>query len=112
MEVSLTQAFAFLLPGITVTNSCGMADESKSQPNEVAIIMLTVRFYSVAPMSQTQAQTSAKLLFSLQGTKIKENKMTVAISPLFTLIIQSLATRVSTLGHTVMTVVTLKKPNL
>lgn len=74
MEVSLTQAFAFSLPGITVKNSCGMADESKSQPNKVAIIMLTIRFYDVALMSQTQAQTSAKLLFFPPRNKKKRKE--------------------------------------
>lgn len=63
-------------------------------------------------VSDTSPNICQTAFFSLQGTKRKEKKMTVSIGPLFTLIIQSLATGVSTLGHIIMTVITLKKPNL
>lgn len=44
MEVSLTQAFASLFPWIRVKHNCGMADQSRSQPGKVGIVMLTDSF--------------------------------------------------------------------
>lgn len=80
IEVSLRQAFAFILPWITVKNSCGMGVQATSQSNKVAVIMLTDSFSQCCADVSDTSSNICQTAFSLQVTKIKENKVIAVIT--------------------------------